>query len=118
MIVFPLTSRRTGKLAEFEKPANIGFEPVQILLADFLRQNDVINEPLDQLREGEIMRRELPHRRDRDAGGQAGIDPGHEGFQLRLGSWMRMSANSPRLSMPTAVAPAKEIRGWGWNPWE
>ena len=29
------------------------------------------------------------------------------------GSWMRMSANSQRLSIPTEVAPEKEICGWG-----
>ena len=85
MTGLPVRFPADGEALHVEKTGNFGFEPVQILLADSLRQNDIIIEPLDQLREGEIMRRKLPHRRDRDAGGQAGIDPGHEGFQLHSG---------------------------------
>ena len=107
-----------GETLRVSKTEDVGFAPLQILLSDLLRQNDIIIEAFDDLR------------REKSCGGSSriAVTATPEGrpaliratraFSSTPGSWMRMSTNSPRLSMPTAVAPAKEIRGWGWNPCE
>ena len=53
-----------GEVFCVEEMSDLRFEPVQLGLADSLREKEIIAEPSDQLCEREIMRLEFPYRLD------------------------------------------------------